>query len=42
MGRFEEAIRHYETALELDPFSLQINVNLGTAYFLRGEYRKSD
>jgi TolB-like protein len=37
MGRFEESIRHYETALELDPFSLQINMNLATTYYLRGE-----
>jgi Flp pilus assembly protein TadD len=41
MGRFEEAIRHYETALELDPFSLQINVNLATTYYLRGEYDRA-
>ena len=41
MGRFEEAIRHYETALELDPFSLQINMNLATTYFLRGEYERA-
>lgn len=41
MGRFEESIRHYETALELDPFSLQINMNLATTYYLRGEYERS-
>jgi DNA-binding winged helix-turn-helix (wHTH) protein/tetratricopeptide (TPR) repeat protein len=41
MGRFEESIRHYETALDLDPFSLQINMNLATTYFLRGEYERS-
>ena len=41
MGRFEEALRHYETALELDPFSLQANMNLATTYFLRGEYERS-
>lgn len=41
MGRFEESIRHYETALELDPFSLQINMNLATTYFLRGEYDRA-
>lgn len=41
MGRFEESIRHYETALEIDPLSLQHNVNLATAYFLRGEYQKA-
>lgn len=41
MGRFEESIKHYETALELDPFSLQINTNLATTYFLRGEYERA-
>jgi adenylate cyclase len=41
MGRFEESIRHYETALEFDPFSLQINTNLATTYFLRGEYERA-
>jgi tetratricopeptide (TPR) repeat protein len=41
MGRFEEAIRHYETALELDPFQLQVNMNLATAYFLRGEHDRA-
>jgi len=41
MGRFEESIRHYETALELDPFSLQINMNLATTYYLRGEYERA-
>jgi len=41
MGRFEEAIRHYETALDLDPFSLQINTNLATTYYLRGEYERA-
>lgn len=41
MGRFEEALRHYEIALELDPFSLQINTNLATTYYLRGEYDRA-
>ncbi len=41
MGRFEEAIMHYETALELDPFGLQININLATTYYLRGEYDRA-
>jgi DNA-binding winged helix-turn-helix (wHTH) protein/tetratricopeptide (TPR) repeat protein len=41
MGRFGEAIEHYETALELDPFSLQINVNLATTYYLEGEYERA-
>lgn len=41
MGRFDESIRCYETALELDPFSLQINTNLATTYFLRGEYERA-
>lgn len=39
MGRFDEAIKHYETALELDPFSLQINMNLATTYYLKGEHK---
>jgi|KBSSwiStaDraftv2_1062776.scaffolds.fasta_scaffold22544_5 DNA-binding winged helix-turn-helix (wHTH) protein/tetratricopeptide (TPR) repeat protein len=41
MGRFDEAIEHYETALELDPFSLQINMNLATTYYLKGEYERA-
>ena len=41
MGRFEESIRYYEAALDLDPFSLQINTNLATTYFLRGEYDRA-
>jgi TolB-like protein/Flp pilus assembly protein TadD len=41
MGRFEEGIRHYEIALDLDPFSLQINMNLATTYYLRGEYNRA-
>lgn len=41
MGRFEESIRHYEAALELDPFSLQINMNLATTYYLRGDYERA-
>jgi tetratricopeptide (TPR) repeat protein len=41
MGRFEEAIRSYHAALEIDPFSLQINMNLATTYYLRGEYDRA-
>jgi len=41
MGRFEEANQHYEMALELDPFSLQANVNLATTYYLRSEYDRA-
>jgi tetratricopeptide (TPR) repeat protein len=41
MGRFEESIRHYENALELDPFSLQINMNIATTYYLRDEYERA-
>jgi len=41
MGRFEESIRYYESALAFDPFSLQVNMNLATTYFLRGEYERS-
>ena len=41
MGRFEESIRHYEIARDLDPLSLQINVNLATTYYLRGEYDRA-
>lgn len=40
-GRFDEAIKHYETALELDAFSLQINMNLATTYYLKGEYERA-
>ena len=38
IGRFEQAIEHYEHALELDPFSLQINMNLATNYYLMGQH----
>jgi len=38
IGRFEQAIGHYEHALELDPFSLQINMNLATNYYLMGQH----
>lgn len=41
MARFEEAIRSYQSALERDPFSLQINMNLATTYYLRGEYDRA-
>jgi TolB-like protein/Tfp pilus assembly protein PilF len=41
MGRFDEAIKRYETALALDPFSLQINMNLATTYYLKGEYESA-
>jgi DNA-binding winged helix-turn-helix (wHTH) protein/tetratricopeptide (TPR) repeat protein len=41
MGRFEESIRHYEIALDLDPLSLQISMNLATTYYLRGEYDRA-
>jgi DNA-binding winged helix-turn-helix (wHTH) protein/tetratricopeptide (TPR) repeat protein len=42
MGRFDEAIKHYETALELEPFSLQINMNLATTYYLKGAYERAE
>lgn len=38
MGRFDEAVKHYEIALGLDPFSLQLHINLATTYYLTGEY----
>lgn len=41
MGRFEEANQHYEAALDLDPFSLQVNINLATTYYLRSEYDRA-
>jgi len=41
MGRFDEAIAHYDIALKLDPFSLQINMNLATTHYLKGEYKRS-
>jgi len=41
MGHFEQALRHYENALELDPFSLQVNMNIATTYYLRGEYDRA-
>lgn len=41
MGRFQEAIKHYEVALKLDPFSLQLNMNLATTYYLQGDYERA-
>lgn len=38
MGRFEEGIKELQRALEIDPFSLMINVNVGTAYYLARRY----
>ena len=38
LGRFEESISHYEHALTLDPFSLQLNTNLATNYYLMGQH----
>lgn len=35
MGRFDESFAHYKQALELDPFSLQININLATIHYLK-------
>jgi adenylate cyclase len=40
-GRFEEAEREIRKALELDPLSLIINVNLGDTYYYRKEYDKA-
>ena len=37
-GRIAEAMVHYEHALDLDPFSLQINMNLATNYYLMGKH----
>jgi len=37
IGRFEQSLKHYRHALELDPFSLQINMNIATDYYLMGE-----
>ena len=41
LGRFDEAIEHYEHALELDPFSLHAHMNLATAYYLMGEHQRA-
>lgn len=41
LGAFEEAIRCYDRALELEPFSLQINTNRATTYYLMGEYDRA-
>ena len=37
MGRFDESLAQYKHALELDPFSLQININIATIHFLKNE-----
>jgi TolB-like protein/Flp pilus assembly protein TadD len=41
MGRLEEAITEMKKALELDPYSLIINTNLGRTYFMAGEKDKA-
>jgi TolB-like protein/Tfp pilus assembly protein PilF/predicted Ser/Thr protein kinase len=41
MGRLEEAIAELKKALELDPFSLIINTNLGRTYFIARQYDKA-
>ena len=38
LGHFEESIRHYEHALTLDPFSLHLQTNLATNYYLMGQH----
>jgi eukaryotic-like serine/threonine-protein kinase len=38
MGRHEEALREIGRALELDPLSPMINLNVGTTYYLAGRY----
>src|SRR5437762_6770496 len=40
-GRFERAAEEYRLALQLDPLSLQINLNLGTNLYLMREYEES-
>ena len=37
MGRFDESLAQYKHAFELDPFSLQININIATIHFLKNE-----
>ena len=37
MGRFDESMAHYKQALELDPFSLQININIATIHYLKDD-----
>ena len=41
MGRLDEAIAELKKALELDPFSLIINTNLGRTYFVARQYDKA-
>jgi serine/threonine-protein kinase len=41
MGLIDEAISVSRRAVDLDPLSLQISVNLGYWYFVAGEYDKS-
>lgn len=38
IGRFQQSREHYEHALRLDPFSLQLNMNLATNYYLTEQY----
>jgi DNA-binding winged helix-turn-helix (wHTH) protein/tetratricopeptide (TPR) repeat protein len=38
LGRFDQSIKHYQHALTLDPFSLQLSTNLATNYYLMGQY----
>src|SRR5205085_11270206 len=38
VGRFDEAIKEGERAIELDPFSLVINTDLGSTFILARRY----
>ena len=40
-GRFEEGEREIRKALELDPLSLIINVNIGDSYYYKKEYDRA-
>ena len=42
LGRFDEAIAETEKAVELEPFSAEINAMLGLAYFYSGRYEKAE
>ncbi len=41
MGKLDESVKSLERAHELDPLSLIINADLGTAYLYAGQYEKA-
>ncbi|HDS29849.1 MAG TPA: tetratricopeptide repeat protein, partial [Firmicutes bacterium] len=40
-GKYEEAITHYNRAVEKDPANWELNYNLGTSYYRIGDWEKA-